>query len=277
MTALADRLLAEITWSGGVPSAAMTTGMLDEIETLADGVFRICMRATATTAANTNQLQIYPATDAATLGVGATGNIYVGGIDCTDYVFATPHIPTTTVAVSRTGDAVYDSPNLFDTPHMKVAPSWINSTEGTIVCEGALVRRWGTWDNPTWNQQYEYILIDLTTGQSNRLLAIHYDAAPFSLQGYILVGAVQQFGQGPNVAGVGIHKTAMRYKANGHGFCVDGGTVYEDTSASTPPNLNGFRLNGMGVSGVTCFRTRKLEYHGPGKSNADLQTLSAYP
>jgi hypothetical protein len=109
------------------------------------------------------------------------------------------------------------------------------------------------------------------------LLALHFDVTPFQLLGYVLVGGVQQFGQGPNSTGVAIHKTAMRYKANGHGFCVDGGTVYEDTSASTPPNLNGFNLNGMGVIGLTCFRTRKLEYHGPGKTNTEVQALSAYP
>ncbi len=276
-TALADRLLAEITWSGGIPSVAMTTGTLDEVEALANGFFRVCMRSIVVTVANTNQLQIYPATDAATLGITSTGDIYLGGTDCEDYVFATPYIPTTTAAVSRTGDIAFDSPNFFDAPYMKTTPSWINSTEGTLVCEGSLVRRWGTGVWPTTNQQYEYRLIDLTTGENNRLLAIHYDVTPFSLQGYILVGGVQQFGQGPNVSGVAIHKTAMRYKVNGHGFCVDGGTVYEDTSASTPPNLNGFFLNGMGVTGLTCFRTRKFEYHGPGKTNADLQTLSAYP
>lgn len=105
-SAPADRLLALITWAAGVPTVAMTTGtnlltgLTAKAWPLADGAYVFWFQATSVTAANTNSLQVYPAT-AAALEVANTGTVYAGGVMAFDAVVPTSHIPTTVATVSR--------------------------------------------------------------------------------------------------------------------------------------------------------------------------------
>lgn len=82
-TAAADRLRAVITWSAGAPVVAANVGTLIGIRALAGGVYELRLRTTSVTAANTNQLQVYPATNDA-LVVGGTGTLYAGGVAAYD-------------------------------------------------------------------------------------------------------------------------------------------------------------------------------------------------
>lgn len=103
----ADRLNAKITWSGGLPVITTTTGTSLGYETLKDGVFRILLRSAAVTAANTNSLRVYPASDNTVLA-SATGNVYVGGVQAEDAAGApSSYIPTTSAGVARSVDALY--------------------------------------------------------------------------------------------------------------------------------------------------------------------------
>lgn len=107
-TAAADRLLAVVTWSGTVPVVTMTTGgdltgTPQQIGT--SGVYILNFLTTAVTAASANQLEIYPATDAA-LSVGGTGNIQIGMVQEEDGTFASSPIITTGSAVARNADVL---------------------------------------------------------------------------------------------------------------------------------------------------------------------------
>ena len=136
-TVPADRLLAAITWSGTEPVVTMTTGTdltgtvsVQQLGT--SGIYRLSFLATAVTAANTNSLEAYPATDAA-LDVTATGTINIGGWNCEDAAFSSTYIPTTTAVVTRSGDALsYPSSGNVD------------ATVGTLYCEGSLTHSVGT-------------------------------------------------------------------------------------------------------------------------------------
>lgn len=105
-SAVADRLHATITQTGGVPSVAMTTGTFlggDE-DPLADGVYRLLFATTAVTAANTNSLRLYAGRLAT---VGDTGDVYFGGIQAEDALAPSSYIATTTVAVTRNDDTLF--------------------------------------------------------------------------------------------------------------------------------------------------------------------------
>lgn len=82
-SAPADRLLATITWSGGVPSAAFSTGSLVSSTLVATGVYRMVFLTSAVTPANTNQVEVYPATSAA-LAIANTGDLYVSTVEAYD-------------------------------------------------------------------------------------------------------------------------------------------------------------------------------------------------
>lgn len=110
-TAGANRLLARLTWSGGLPVIAMTTGAYFGYEVLASGVFRLLFQTASVTAANSNQIANYPATDAA-LAVANTGNLAIGGVQAENAILPSSYAPTTTGTFIRASDS-YSLPITF--------------------------------------------------------------------------------------------------------------------------------------------------------------------
>lgn len=99
-SASADRLLGVGTWSGSVPSVAMTTGTYHGMIALAGGVYQLFFAATSVTAANTNSLQIYPATTSG-LAVGNTGDLYTSGWNSQNALITSSYLKTTTGSATR--------------------------------------------------------------------------------------------------------------------------------------------------------------------------------
>lgn len=102
-TGSANRLLATVTWSSGVPAIAMTTGTHIESTPCYGGVYRLLFQTTSVTAANTNQIEIYPATTSA-LAVANTGTLYVGGVMLQNAIWPNAYIKTTTATVTTAAD-----------------------------------------------------------------------------------------------------------------------------------------------------------------------------
>lgn len=102
-TASANRLLATVTWSGSTPSVAMTTGTYIGASALANGVYRLLFQTSSVTAANTNQLELYPATTSA-LAVANTGTLYVGGVMAENITQPRPYVKTLGATVSHDKD-----------------------------------------------------------------------------------------------------------------------------------------------------------------------------
>lgn len=105
-TAGADRLLAVITWSGTTPVITMTTGtnfLGSGAEQTYPGIWRAYFTTTSVTAANTNSLQVYPATDSALAGA-ASGKLYLGGVQAENATFPSTYIKTLAGTVIRAAD-----------------------------------------------------------------------------------------------------------------------------------------------------------------------------
>ncbi len=132
-TGAANRLLATVTWSGGVPTVAMTTGTNIGTIALASGVYRFQFQTTAVTPANTNQLEIYPATTSA-LAIANTGTVYVGGVQAENAVAPGPYNETAAATATSNRDLVTASialPLSDFTVYMRVArPAWAGLTTG---------------------------------------------------------------------------------------------------------------------------------------------------
>ena len=105
--AAVNRLLAKISWSGGVPTVAMTTGVdlwaAGTSQLLKDGVYHFKFQTTSIVHTNRNRLYVYPATDEA-LDVTDTGTVYAGGVQAEDSLAPSSYIPTTTATVARAKD-----------------------------------------------------------------------------------------------------------------------------------------------------------------------------
>lgn len=101
-TAAANRLLGFLTWSGGLPVVAMTTGTYLGYEiftTEYNGVYRLKFATTSVTAANANTIRIYSAYNA-TDGGTPTGSLIIGGVQAENALVPSSYVKTTTATVN---------------------------------------------------------------------------------------------------------------------------------------------------------------------------------
>jgi hypothetical protein len=143
-TAGADRLLAAVTWAAGVPTVVMTTGAaVGAPLALASGAYAFGFQTASVTAANTNSLQVYPASTAA-LAVANTGTVYVGGVQAEDAPMPSSYLKTTTATVTRNGEAL-SYPALWplqdnETWYVRMArPNWADMAGTLMNCYGAVL------------------------------------------------------------------------------------------------------------------------------------------
>lgn len=157
-TGAADRLLQTITWSGGVPTVTPTTGTSISVIACAGGVYRFLFQTTSVTAANTNQIEVYPATNAA-LGVAATGTVYAGGVQAENKVNPSSYIKTTTATVTVSTDTLTTTVTIpldldFTVYGRLARPSWAGLTTGwggTLTIAGQPA----TGTNGRWWMEYD--------------------------------------------------------------------------------------------------------------------------
>lgn len=132
-TASANRLLATIAWSAGVPTVTMTTGTNIGTIAMANGGYRFQFQTTSVTAANTNQLEVYPATTSA-LAVANTGTVYAGGVQVENAVAPGPYNKTLGSTVTSNRDLLSASVTLplsDFTVYLRIArPHWAGLTTG---------------------------------------------------------------------------------------------------------------------------------------------------
>lgn len=219
-TAGADRLLAAVTWSGAVPVVTMTTGtdMTGTPEQLGStGIYRLLFATTSVTAANTNSLQVYPATDAA-LATAATGNIEIGGVQAEDGVMPTSYIQTPgSATVARAADS----------PKIATLGSWFNAVVGTLWVEATPRIAVQASNFPV-----AISLDDDTTNE--RIFLANNSSANHRFT--VTDGGVSQADNnagGSIVAGT-FSKWAISYKANDILTSANGGATVADTSATLP-------------------------------------------
>jgi hypothetical protein len=165
-TAAADRLLAVVTWSGGVPSVAMTTGTDLGKVTCANGVYRFIFQTTSVTAANTNSLQVYPATTSG-LAVANTGTVYAGGVQAQNREWPNAYIKTTTATVTTVNDVTTAAMNWVPQDFTVFArlqrPPWIAAGGGNVAGIGG-----GSNNSPTWS-------LSLLSGAPAQVTALLHD------------------------------------------------------------------------------------------------------
>lgn len=177
-TAGANRLLCIVTWAGGVPTVVMTTGSAaGSPVALANGVYYFEFQTTSVTAASTNKLEVYPASDAA-LAIANTGTVYAGGVVAYDALSGGGYIKTTTVAVARNGDAL-TYPALW--------PLSVNETWYARVA------------NPLWNGLAGTLTDNylISRGTSGSRLAVRFEATARYIDAVVYDGTTTQFRADP--------------------------------------------------------------------------------
>ena len=252
-SAPADRLLAAITWSGTTPVVTMTTGtdLTGTPEQYgSSGVYRLMFATSSVTAANTNSLEIYPATDAA-LDVAAVGTIQAGGVQAENATFPGIWIPTPgSATVARNADVLT----------YPTSP-WLNAAAGTMFAQFSInTSSAGTRifqvDDGTTNEQIR-ILTNTTTGSAQII-----DGGVAVMNTTPLTGAT-------NMQSV---KMALAYAVNDGASCANGGTVATDATVSLPTVTTA----NIGQFAAQCAEgpIRRVSYYAARLANATLQGLT---
>lgn len=170
-TASANRLLAVIAWAAGVPTVTMTTGTDIGTVTCYNGVYRFQFKTTTVTAANTNQLEIYPATTSG-LATSGTGTVYVGGVQAENYAYARAYVKTEASTVATASDdltTTLDVPIGDFTVYARLPrPGWAGTTGGASATIVGLNTTAVT--NGAWEVYYEpsgpYVISNVGAGAS---------------------------------------------------------------------------------------------------------------
>lgn len=255
-TAGADRLFGVVTWSLGAPVFAMTTGtaFTRQVCNTTGGVrvFRIYFLTSAVTAANVNQIEIYPATDAA-LSVVGTGDISVGGVQCANEALPTSYVRTTTAAVTRNADV------------MSLATGgWYNAAAGTVIAT--------TYTNqlnaPTTGDAWS--LNDGTVNERAENATVLAASTTF----LVVDGGVTQASLATGVpAIITTIKTADAYAVNDFAGCMNGGAVATDVSGTLPTVTS---LNIGHARGALQYPggLRAITYYNIRQPDAMLQALT---
>jgi hypothetical protein len=253
-TAGADRLLGVVTWSSGTPTFTPTTGTQERApKQLANGCWRIFCKAAGVVAANTNSLQFYPATDAA-LAVGATGRVYIGGVQAENATTASSHIPTTTATVTRNADA-----------GSYPAAGNVSASGGTLFVEYEIERE----------SSGDHYLAEIGDGTLNERLALFVNATDKKLIAYVVDGGGQQCRLELGVVAIGDRgKVAFRWAENDFAAVMTGGTVKTDASG-TVPTMTTIYPGRASSGGFANGPTKNLRISQQLLSNAELLALVA--
>ncbi len=251
-TAVANRAAATLSWSGGVPSLSFVTGTQERApEACGDGVYRVFIATTSVTAANTNRLIIYPASDAGA-AVALTGTIYIGGVQAENATFASTHVPTTTGTATRDADAM-SYPGAGN----------VSATAGTVYAEVL-------FDKSAGAQQ---TICDISDGTANERITLHRSSAG-NITVDVVDGGVSQASLNLGALANGtVGKIAFRYAANDIAGSLNGAAVVSDTSATLPtvttiyPGSQAATVQASSPVGPVMIAQRKL-------SDAELITVT---
>jgi hypothetical protein len=258
-TASANRLYATITWSpAGIPSVAMATGTLLGTDDYGSGLYRFRFQTTSVTAANSHQIQVFPATDAAG-SVGLLGATYMGGVQAEDAVFPSSYIPTTTATVTRNSDNI----------SVTTITGWFNTLEGSLVASAMLNTIGLGSDTPA--------LAALDDNTANEELQFYVTRSSGARNFKVVDGGVSQADIGPagTVANATPFIMAAAYKLNDFALSVDGAAASTDVSGTLPsPTRLRLGSSGAGVNFLNGW-LRSLSYYQARLVNADLASLSA--
>lgn len=255
-SAPADRLLAAITWSGTTPVVTMTTGT-DLTGTPeqhgSSGIYRLSFATSSVTAANTNSLQIYPATDAA-LSVGNVGTIECGGVQAEDATFQSSLIRTPgSATVTRNAD-VLTYPFTTNTGTMFVQAGTYSGIAS------AANRAFFSLNDGTANEQVRQGVIATATA---------YEAIT------VVDGGVTQAQLQAGTLDAGLHKIAARFNTNDFIGAVDGTLTSADTSGSLPsPTTFAIGLTVSGTAPNFGFH-RRVAFYTTLFTNAQLQAITS--
>ena len=252
-TGVANRLLASIAWSGGVPTPTMTTGTHEGTDVLAGGVYRLRFVTTSVTAANTNRLEVYPASDGV-IDVTAQGNANFGGVMVQNATSVFPYVKTTTAAVTVNADVITLS-----------GSGIINATEGTLWVEAvgpvdtAGTRAQFTVDDGTNNER-----VDISTSASSAVASV-VDGGGFTAS---VVSAAAAWTAGTS------RKAAARYRLNDSNVALNGTAGTADTSC-TMPTTTTFRLGLANAGSEPNTVIKRVAYARTGANDTNLGVSTA--
>jgi len=238
---------------------ASSGGQTATVTQFPNGWWRVSMSASAISSSSTVGLFIgftdNTNTIAATTYTGkTTSDVFVWGAQFEAGAFATSYIPTTS-AVVRSADVCSITGSAFT--------SFWNAPEGTLVFRGIKQAL-----QPTATPSY----LGVDDGAATNRIILFGGAAETAIVSasstiQATLGGVTQ------AAALTSFAIAMRYKANDFAFCLNGGTVYTDTSGTVPTvtqMLIGTRLGSNFMGGWI----QSAQYYNRIKTDAQLQTLS---
>lgn len=185
-------------------------GATGAIIPLKDGWYRLTMTFTSSQAIAFTISNILTNGASPYQGDGVSGML-MWGAQLEPGAFATPYIPTTSAAVTRTAPQLY----------VNTDPSWFNALEGTLFVASSRPAAGGIAKG-----------VAGLAGVGGNYASIAYNASVTVLSGDIVTSSVSQTSQ--TVAAGASNSAALAYKTNDSAFSCNGSMPTTDTSVAVP-------------------------------------------
>ena len=242
-----------------VQPAGWTRGQTS-IVSVGNGWYRCIISGTTDTSLTLNVRVLLANTYLNTSNQSYTGNgysgIYIWGAQLEAGSFATSLIPTLATTVTRAADNASMTGTNFS--------SWYNQSEGSMYV-----------DYDTFAQSTGYIftisegsgsvnyisLLKGNSGLTNRFVTVSTSVN----QGNIDIGSISLNTN---------YKIIGSYITNNNNFCVNGGTVANDSTVTLPPNINNAYFGTYFTQSMN-GHIRKLSYYPVALSSANLVALTS--
>ncbi len=228
------------------------------IQDVGGGWYRCTLTRTLTAASRAMIIEPHTA-DAQAINWNAAGTetVQVWGADAQAGGFATSHIPTTTVAVTRN----------IDLASMVTVSPWFNSIEGTI---------YATCDTLSATQSATHRIASFNDGTDTNVITMYLPGPTGDAKLIVDVASVNQCNLTSGTTSTdGVQfKAAASYKANSFNICKDASAIATDT-AGTIPTITSVAL-GTARAGTVPLNghIKKFAYYPKQLSSAELVAIT---
>ena len=244
-------------------SNAQYTSISREVESFANGWYRLKISLTDTVSQAARFISVRPANELptainnnyATTGDGTSG-IYVWGLQIEEGSYATSYIKSNSgSATTRVAETCDGSGNA----------ATFNDSEGVLMAEIAALADDGA-----------FRVISLDGGDNTNIVKFGYRTTSNAIYYEVRSGDVSQAFQIYTTTDVKeFHKVAVLYQQNNFKLFINGVNVLSDTSGVTPVGLNNLSF-GIGASANFYGNTKQIQYFDSTLTDTELEQLTSW-
>jgi len=226
-----------------------------DVEALPGGWYRVSVTEGNNSSGNTTlRIAVFPSSSASTATL-TTGTVWMWGAQVESGVYQSSYIPTTTVAVARSADAVTAAVSDVD----------FNAVEGTLYVSARVK------DTSAMTR----FLCAVGDGTASNYVGVYSSTTSIGV-GQAYDGGAQQFNMDPGAANAPAdYAVAVAWAANDAAVARNGGTPVTDVSVTVPTGLTTFYVGSLNGANFADAHILQMAYFPRRLASTELREITS--